>query len=53
MGFNSGLKGLHKSPILLYVVQQLHFLWALRPNAGHSLLILEVSTSHTTTHHSR
>jgi hypothetical protein len=26
---------------------------ALRPNAGHCLLILEVSRSHTTTHHSR
>ena len=26
---------------------------ALRPNAGHSHLILEVSRSHTTTHHSR
>jgi len=26
---------------------------ALRPNAGHALLILEVSRSHTTTHHSR
>jgi hypothetical protein len=26
---------------------------ALRPNADHSLLILEVSRSHTTTHHSR
>jgi len=26
---------------------------ALRPNAGHGLLILEVSISHTTTHHSR
>jgi hypothetical protein len=26
---------------------------ALRPNAGHGLLILEVSSSHTTTHHSR
>jgi len=26
---------------------------ALRPNAGHDLLILEVSRSHTTTHHSR
>jgi len=25
----------------------------LRPNAGHGLLILEVSISHTTTHHSR
>jgi hypothetical protein len=26
---------------------------ALRPYAGHGLLILEVSRSHTTTHHSR
>ena len=26
---------------------------ALRPNAGHGLLILEVSRSHKTTHHSR
>jgi hypothetical protein len=26
---------------------------ALQPNAGHGLLILEVSGSHTTTHHSR
>jgi hypothetical protein len=26
---------------------------ALRPNVGHSLLLLEVSRSHTTTHHSR
>jgi len=26
---------------------------ALRPNVGHGLLILEVSRSHTTTHHSR
>jgi hypothetical protein len=26
---------------------------ALRPNAGRGLLILEVSRSHTTTHHSR
>jgi len=31
-----------------------HFFFvALRPNAGHGLLILEVSRSHTTTHHSR
>ena len=29
------------------------FAVALRPNAGHVLLILEVSRSHTTTHHSR
>jgi hypothetical protein len=26
---------------------------ALRPDVGHGLLILEVSRSHTTTHHSR
>ena len=26
---------------------------ALRPNAGQDLLILEISISHTTTHHSR
>jgi len=29
------------------------FAVALRPNAGHGLLVLEVSRSHTTTHHSR
>jgi len=29
------------------------FLLALRPNAGHGLLIHEVSRSHTATHHSR
>ena len=29
------------------------FAVALRPNAGHDLLILDVSKSHTTTHHSR
>ena len=29
------------------------FFFALRPNAGHGLLILEVSRSDTTTHHSR
>jgi len=29
------------------------FAVALRPKAGHGLLILEVSRSHTTTHHSR
>jgi len=29
------------------------FAVALRPNAGHGLLILEISRSHTTTHHSR
>ena len=29
------------------------FVVALRPNAGHGLLILEVSRSHTMMHHSR
>jgi len=29
------------------------FPMALRPNAGHGLLILEVYRSHTTTHHRR
>jgi len=29
------------------------FFVALRPNAGHGLLILEISRSHTTTHHIR
>jgi len=31
----------------------LFFAVALRPNAGHGLVICEVSRSHTTTHHSR
>ena len=31
----------------------IYFAVALRPNAGHGLLILEVSRSHTTTHYSR
>jgi len=44
----------NKFGILVHLV----FFWgggavALRPNAGHGLLILEVSTSHTTMHHSR
>jgi len=30
-----------------------YFSVALRPSAGHGLLILDVSRSHTTTHHSR
>ena len=33
--------------------QDLKFSGTLRPNAGHGLLVLEVSRSHTTTHHSR
>ena len=37
----------------LLVTHPHFFFVALRPNAGHGLLILEVSRSHTTTHHSR
>jgi len=42
-------------PILLssYIYIFFIFAVALRPNAGHDLLILEVSRSHTMTHHSR
>ena len=39
-----------------YVTNLIHNFFppvALRPNAGHGLLILEVSRSHTTTHHNR
>ena len=36
-----------------HVCLQTYFLVALRPNAGHGLLILEGYRSHTTTHHSR
>ena len=39
------------------ITNKMHFFFifavALRPNAGHGLLILEISRSHTTTHHSR
>ena len=39
---------------LMYVIIHSYFFpVALRPNAGHGILILEVSRSHTTTHHSR
>ena len=42
---------------LFYVIYLFIYLFifavALRPNASHGLLILEVSRSHTTTHHSR
>jgi hypothetical protein len=34
-------------------IQDFFFAVALQPNAGHGLLILEVSRLHTTTHHSR
>jgi hypothetical protein len=38
---------------LYKVSTDIFFFVALRPNAGHGLLILEVSRSHTTTHLSR
>ena len=38
---------------IIYVTDPLFFPVALRPIAGHGLLILEVSLSHTATHHSR
>ena len=38
---------------ILILSSYLFFFVALRPNAGHGLLILEVSRSHSTTHHSR
>jgi hypothetical protein len=37
----------------VFLLLEIFFPVALRPNAGHGLLILEVSRSHTTTHHSR
>ena len=48
-----------KNPVLFYsFIQLIYFIIiiisvALRPNAGHGLLIHEVSRSHTTTHHRR
>ena len=40
--------------IYIYIYIYIYiFAVALRPNAGHGLLILEVSRSHTTTHHIR
>ena len=42
----------YSGPFIMYSIIYL-FSVALRPNAGHGLLIHEVSTSHKTTHHSR
>jgi len=39
-------------PMLTLCIYTIFFV-ALRPNAGHCLLILEFSRSHTTTYHSR
>ena len=49
-----------KEAYILYYIHNTYYIYiyffffavALRPNAGHDLLILEVSRSHTTTHHS-
>jgi len=42
------------SYIYMYIYIYIYiFPMALRPNAGHGLLFLEVSRSHTTTHHIR
>ena len=40
---------------LFELICNIHYFFpvALRPNAGHGLLILEASRSHTATHHSR
>ena len=43
---------IHRTQISDINTIQLFFPVALRPNAGHGLLILEVSRSHTTTHQS-
>jgi len=39
--------------VCIYSYYASFFSVALRPNAGHGLLIREASRSHTTTHHSR
>jgi hypothetical protein len=39
--------------LYLFIYLFIYFSVVLRPNAGHGLLILEVSRSHTTTHHIR
>jgi hypothetical protein len=41
----------NKLATVVVMESELFFSVALRPNAGHGLLILEVSRSHTTTHH--
>ena len=43
----TGVTSTHMKCVLFF------FFVAMRPNAGHGLPILEVSRSHTTTHHSR
>jgi len=40
-------------PLYPSLIYSFFFAVALRPNAGHGLLILEFSRSHTVTHHSR
>ena len=50
--FNTSIPILNKA-LYQFVPFRFFFSVALRPNAGHGLLILEVSKSHTATHHSR
>ena len=47
------LKCIVKTGCLSQTPTPFFFTVVLRPNAGHGLLILEVSKSHTRTHHSR
>jgi len=48
---------MHTKYVLDFDISEIYerflFSVALRPNAGHGLLMLEVSRSHTMTHHSR
>jgi len=50
---NNSVLSIRTCTAVSYNTRITFFFVALRPNAGHGLLILEVSRSHTTTHHSR
>ena len=52
-GIINSVTKLHLVGVTFLIIKPTFFSVALRPNAGHGLLILEVSKSHTTTHHSR
>ena len=43
----------YRGPCVLLATRTFSLLWCCGTNAGHGLLIHEVSRSHTTTHHSR
>jgi len=55
LSFHRAFCSLSKTPTNAHTYIYIYFFFfvALRPNAGHGLLILEVSWSHTTTYHSR